>query len=308
MRRQPHQPFILALESRCLLAGNVTFQFTGGTLRLTGDNSANEISVSQGVDGLQIRALNGTRLDGVVNGFRAIANPSLIEINMQGGDDTLHLQGYLGGIVAGLMGSGNDVVRMTSVVNSGAMLFDLGTGNDFWTTFYTADRPNQIGGNLTVRGNSGNDSIGLQKVLVNGEMTLDGAIGVDEIAVFDGIVEGNATVDLGSSNDYMLILRSTFRSASSILGNSGNDLMGIQSSRFVGSTTVNLSSGNDSLVMDENQFTGNLSRIGGSGADLAYQFHDILGGTSTNSGIETLLTTTSPRVEDLYRQLFLRFD
>ncbi len=54
--------------------------------------------------------------------------PTLTEINLQGGNDKLNMNGYVGGIVAALMGSGNDVVRMTSVVNDGAILFDLGSG------------------------------------------------------------------------------------------------------------------------------------------------------------------------------------
>jgi hypothetical protein len=60
--------------------------------------------------------------------------------------------------------------------------------------------------------------------------------------------------------------------------------------------------------MDQNLFAGDLSRIGGTGTDLAYQFNDTVAGASTNSGFETLLTSLTPRVDDLYDQLFLRFD
>ncbi len=52
----------------------------------------------------------------------------------------------------------------------------------------------------------------------------------------------------------------------------------------------------------------NLSRIGGNGTDLAYQFNDTVGGASTNSGFETLLTSLTPQADTLYTQLFQRFD
>lgn len=308
MRRRQSVAAVCALESRQLLAGNVTLSFTGGTLKLTGDNSANEVTVSQSVGGLQIQALNGTKLNGVVNGTQTIANPTLTEINLQGGNDKLSMNGYVGGIVAALMGSGNDVVRMTSVVNEGSILFDLGSGNDFWTTFGSLATPNQVGGNLTVRGNSGNDSIGLQRVLAAGNLTLTGDNGVDQVAVFDSIVDGTSSIDLGNGNDFMLLLRSRFTGTASILGNTGNDVLGSQSGDFRAATTFDLGNGNDSLLMDQNLFAANLSRIGGNGTDLAYQFNDTVGGASTNSGFETLLTSLTPQADTLYTQLFQRFD
>ncbi len=88
-----------------------------------------------------------------------------------------------------------------------------------------------------MRGNSGNDSIGLQRVRVAGNLTLSGDNGVDQ-AVFDSIVDGTTSIDLGTGNDFMLLLRSRFTGTASILGNTGNDVLGSQSGGLPGRDDV----------------------------------------------------------------------
>jgi hypothetical protein len=307
MRRPTYSiAHVSALESRTLLSGNVLFQFSGGVLRLTGDNSNNQIAITQNVEGLQITALNGTKLGGVTNGSQIISNPTSTFIDLKGGDDTLSLEKYLGGTVDVLLGSGNDQVAMTSVVTEGAITVDLGSGNDKLRTGGTAEAPNQAP-SMTFKGNSGNDQLLIDQLLTSGKLSIDCGSGNDVLGLSHVRSTDTARIDLGQGNDLMKVSFSIFNSAATFLGNTGDDIIGINGNRFAALISIDLGNGKDALLSESNQMEANLSRLGGTGTDLSYKNADTVSGTETISGFETQTTTVTPQVTPLITKLNAAF-
>lgn len=286
---------LAALESRALLSGNVLLQFSGGTLRLTGDNSNNQIAITQNVEGLQITALNGTKLGGVTNGTQIISNPTSTFIDLKGGDDTLSMEKYLGGSVNILLGSGNDGLTMTSAVAEGAFTADLGSGNDTLNATGTADSPNQASA-VTLKANSGNDRLLIDQLSTTGKLDIDCSSGNDVLGLSHVRSTDTAKVDLGTGNDLMKVSDSVFNSTATFLGNTGDDIIGSIGNRFASLISIDLGNGKDSLLSESNQMEADVSRLGGTGTDLSYRNSDTVAGTETINGFESLATSTTPQV------------
>lgn len=303
MRRPTYSiAHVAALESRALLSGNVLFQFSGGVLRLTGDNSNNQIAITQSVEGLQITALNGTKLGGVTNATLIISNPTSTIIDLKGGDDTLNLEKYLGGSVNVLLGSGNDRLTMTSAVAEGAFTADLGSGNDTLLAAGTADAPNQASA-VTLKASSGNDRLLIDQLSTTGKLDIDCSSGNDVLGLDHVRSTDIAKVDLGTGNDLMKVRYSVFNSSATLMGNTGDDIIGLLGNRFASLISIDLGNGKDGLLSESNQMEANVSRLGGTGTDLSYKNLDTVAGTDTATGFETQTTTLTPAVIALVNKL-----
>lgn len=304
MRRSLHSHTpIAALESRELLSGNVAFQLNGSTLRITGDNSSNEVSIRQSTGGMIISAVNGTKLNGVTNGTQTIANPSSIVIDLKGGNDILNLQDFLGGQVNVQLGSGNDKLNANSVVCDGSFLVDLGSGNDLLNATGTVETPNQFGGAFEIKGNSGNDKVLIDQFVVNGKSKFDMGNGNDALGLAHGLLNDTLNIDLGNSSDILGILSLRANSTTGVLGNTGDDIVGITQSRFVQNFTVDLGEGKDALLTQNNEFDANVSRVGGNATDVSYKSGDLILGTESITGFEVQTTTITPQITALYNKL-----
>ena len=97
-----------------MLSGSIVATLNGGVLKITGDNSANQIDIRSTGGVLRVITHSNTRLNGVLNGELAFAIPTRTTIDLIGGSDTLTLEGNLGGDVAIQMGSGSDDIRLFS--------------------------------------------------------------------------------------------------------------------------------------------------------------------------------------------------
>lgn len=294
---------VAAMESRQLLAGNVTLSFDGATLQLVGDNSANQIQVSWSAEGLRVQAQTGTRLNGVTNGLLTIAMPSSIAIDLKGANDQLTLAGYLGGQISIQMGSGNDSVRGNSVVCENVFSVDLGSGNDNLRIEGTTVSPNQFGGNLTCNGNTGNDVMKFYESVVYGSLQALGGTGNDGFGGTRQLIHGTTSVDLGTGNDLLGFFQWQCRSAANILGNTGDDIVALHESRFLTSVTIQLGEGRDGLLSYQNQFEAGVTRNGGNANDVLYRSGDSVTGLDTVISFENQATTLTTQVNSLYTRL-----
>jgi hypothetical protein len=177
------------LETRTLMAGNVTAAVAGGVLTITGDKSANVITVTE-LSGGRFQIVGGaTKINGKNQTFVTDPVTSSVNINMQGGSDSLvlHDASVDGGHLTILMGDGNDTATLSNV--------DIGTFLHF-------------------EGNSGNDVLAINNVHVSDPTfaffsTIDMQDGNDVVAAH-GFFDQDLQVTLGSGNDTFALDNSKF--------------------------------------------------------------------------------------------------
>jgi hypothetical protein len=277
------------LETRRLLAGNVSVSRSGNTLFVRGDNAANEIGIfSAGGDDFTVvgtdTTINGSDdLDGQT--FSGIRN---LNVDLRGGDDVVGIaddptglfdipgaveggfpidlttigtteQTALDGFVIIRTGAGADTVALS--VNTGGFVdIATGGGNDD-----VAVLASDIGAHLFIRGEDGSDAVAVLDSFVETTTILEGGRGVDGIFVqtFDG---SSMTVNGGRDNDDIGLFDMALDGSLVVLGEQGSDDINVEFSeaRFV---LINGGDGNDFIDADGLEVFGDLIVLGLGGSD-----------------------------------------
>lgn len=240
------------LERRQMLAGDVSAILTNaGTLRITGTNDANQITITDdGVGHIEINGKpgTGTSVNGAVshvflNTINSEITRDLI-INMRGGDDFVEIDDIF-------------VARNTRM--------NMGTDNDTVGMFDT-----RVEGRLTVSLSSGDDLIGFSRTSVGGNMRITGAAGVDTVG-FAHCFSANSRVNIntGTGSDAIL-LQGEFDEPVVVSAGTGDDLLRTNRMFVHDSVRFQLGGGNDELVVGSawSSFAPfNLTVVGGPGFD-----------------------------------------
>ena len=268
-----------AMESRTLLAGNVTAALVGSDLQLNGDSAANDIRISRTTAGIIVQGLNGTTINGAATDFvaypiAATSNGS-IQANLGAGSDKLQLDGIdLDDALTVDGGAGDDSLGLTSSAIHGRVLFTGGAGND---TFF--GETSTIDGNVSANMGAGNDLFTLRTSEVKGDLTLDGGAGADRLA-FDAVtVGGTLRAGMGEGNDDIRIANGSQLQKVFVTGGRGADLVQINDSTISQSLKAKLGRGNDSVTLGgTTAIQGRVKVRGGQGNNVV----DV--GTATLSG------------------------
>jgi len=200
------------LEPRTTPVGNVTASLAWGTLTLTGDQFANEISITTSAGNILVTGLNGTTVNGLAAPYLA-TSVSAITANLGAGNDSISITSVtLSGNLTINSGSGADLVSIDDL-SAASMLIDLGTGNDSISIGSVSSV--NVTGNLVIRGQSGHDTLAIGTnpplgVTISGDLDVDMGTGNDSVAIGDTnsspmasavSVGGKVTIKLGSGND-----------------------------------------------------------------------------------------------------------
>ena len=177
-----HRAMVESLETRRLLAGNVTAGLDGGgVLVIKGDNKANDFQVIAGFSDTTVVGLNGTTINGGASAnFGGFPN---LKIDTGNGDDKVDLidiYGFIGQDASITTGNGSDtvIIRPASFDSSVEILsIDTGNGDDF------VDIADSAFLDANVKLGNGNDTI-----------KFSGDIGFFGTVVFDG-GHGSDTID-----------------------------------------------------------------------------------------------------------------
>jgi hypothetical protein len=198
------------LESRQLMAGNVAVSVVGGDLRITGDDSANDIAVFQTMQqghvipgSYYVSGLNGTTINGNQGGFYFTGVNRDFNINMGQGDDHLAM-GFVSGFDPSLSNANFIVPRNLSVTmgngNNNLEVKGITVGNN---TSILAGSGNNT---MDVRGNFGtaNGIIRANPLLPiipsrlpHGNLTIQAGGGDDQLEVHNGRVYNDLNIKLG---------------------------------------------------------------------------------------------------------------
>jgi hypothetical protein len=185
-------------------ANNVVALLEGSLLTVTGDNSSNSVLISRSAAGdVTVTGRNGTK----INGLTSVRFPRLqlnaAEIRMEGGSDSVTLQGIQ---------TGND------------LYVNLGSGADRLNT--TA--PVIVGANLTIEGAEGADNIQLTNLTAFEDIFIDG--GLDALTVtLSGLDAGKSlTVISDTARDVINVSNTIVAEVLSVESKAGNNSINLR--------------------------------------------------------------------------------
>ena len=141
-----------SLERRLPLAGNVTAQFSGSTLLLTGDALDNVLMVASAAGGkMAVLGVSGTTINGSTNAFTTPRAVTGIVANLNGGNDAIGFgnNATVFGNQIGFLG-----ITLVPPFNAGAVQAAINAAASGVTTF-------SLPGSLSVTTGDGNDAVGI---------------------------------------------------------------------------------------------------------------------------------------------------
>jgi hypothetical protein len=220
---------IESLESRTMMAGDVTAALAGGDLVLNGDNDSNEVVIraTNQVGQFVIEGLNGTTINGQASATISGVNDDF-RINLRNGNNALLLTAervdgnqslfQINDDVQIRTGNGNDVVVFDNVRVIGNTSLNTGDGDDTAVFFES-----RLAGDL--RGNMGNgdDFIGLDSSRVDGRVRTNLGSGNDYFITFDSNLNDRVDANMGSGDDLMGLVNTTFEDDLRVNGSNGLD-------------------------------------------------------------------------------------
>jgi hypothetical protein len=280
-----------ALETRRMLDGNVTANFTGGVLTLHGDSTSNAVEVfNTSADVVEVLGLSQASLPTTVGGAPSQLFQHVVSIvldfnngqtGVNQGDDAIVLTKlHLTGSASIGLGTGNDIVALGNFDNTGGLVdsavdgtqgavtienglaIDLqGGDNTVAAKDVTLDGP--AGPNLTITG-AGNDDISLNHVAVNHAIAVT-ETGSTTFNMTQGLCN-SFRMSLGIGNDSVSIDHTTVGHTLSIKADVGDDSVSLDN---IGadSLKLDLGAGTNQLTVTHAAITHDAIIKGGTGND-----------------------------------------
>lgn len=259
------------LETRALLAGNISVDVAGGNLLIRGDNGANQVAVLQLDDGAYaVVGFNGTEVEGEAEPFIVEGITGNIDIDLKKGNDLLGVGNEVSGLIAlaqdlGFGGALGDAVALEA---------------DLLALLEDAEAPArlEVPRHLLVRAGDGRDGVGVSADIGRG-VNVNLGSGNNTFALVGSTVEDNVIVRAGSGADHLLVLGSQIDGVlDANLGN-GQNLVEIFGSS-IGKTAVLITGKHrDIIAIVDSSIDDHLIVRTGSGRD------DVLGLAGQGSGL-----------------------
>ena len=270
-RRSRSHYAVESLESRTLLAGNVSAVVEDGNLSLTGDSDNNSVEVSV-VDGdVVVTGLDGTTINDSSDPFVAFAGTDEINGNfsssLDSGDDTLRITGPL--TVTGTTTisdpSGASQVGITDAMFDGNVTIKTGSSADAVSIVGST-----FGSRLRVYAGSGDNQVSLFETTVEGGVAVSSWTGYGRFDRFNESRIGRKLRDrfprLYSRISSRILSRGLFSRGLFNVGTAGGNNIVVESST-VGALTVRTGRGEDNVIVQDSTIDGPLKAKTGSGDD-----------------------------------------
>jgi VCBS repeat-containing protein len=270
-------------EDRTLLAGNVVVSLAAsGLLTVRGDQSANNIAITQTASGLQVASTDSgaTEINGSAGPFTASSTVKSISIALKGGDNTLQV-GDPSGSPLDLAGnlvisatSGNNTITIANVKIGKGLSITAGSGNNTIVIGGTSTTSRQdpltdvdlgtvsVDTNLIVSAGSGNDTVSVVNAWVGGKLSIGVGSGNDDVSLMssdDATISKSLVVSAGSGPDDVLIVGYTVDSNVMIDTRQGADTIGMFSDTFDRAVTVQGGGGSNSYLTNSSDFPNTFS-------------------------------------------------
>lgn len=198
---------IESLETRDLMAGNVTVKVTNGNFVLTGDAAANVVTITQPKAGhLLVQGTNGTTVNGKASVDLAFSGNATF--NLGGGADRLTI-GNAEAMVSfshGLTingGTGIDKVALQHVLGS-SLTANLGAADDSAADSLVVRQCN-FNLNATVTTGGGSDQVTILNSRVNGTTLIDTGAAADAVTLSNSEFMNDFRLYLRAGDDHLLM-------------------------------------------------------------------------------------------------------
>jgi hypothetical protein len=208
------------LETREVMAGNVTAAVNNGVLNIVGDNQSNGVLIQQiGDKQFKITGQN-QNASTTINGqaYVTVSNVSKdIVVNLNGGDDFVIVEGLAGYQLAGSLkvnaGDGYDSVSVNKLTVQKDLVVQMGAGDD---------------------------SASVRSTRVGQDVKFDGSTGDDSFSTNDSIVGRDASVSLGAGSDSASFYQSSIRRDVKVVGEAGDDSASVSKSEVYRDASLSL--------------------------------------------------------------------
>ncbi|MCU0877923.1 MAG: hypothetical protein MUF06_09080 [Pirellulaceae bacterium] len=235
------------LETRAMLAGNVSVSVSGGNLLVRGDNSSNQIAIVQLDAGeYAVVGLNGTEVNGGTDPVVKSGVTNNIDVDLKNGHDVLGISNDIDFLEElayeeGLelpdlelpedapecltvpkhlnikLGSGNDAAAVGAKVGL-RINADLGSGNDaLWV------EGSKVGDDIIARGGSGHDYLYINKTKIAQMLDVNMGDGENGVYVDCTQIGESAVIRTGKNNDYVYVVESQIEDNLIVRTGSGHD-------------------------------------------------------------------------------------
>ena len=267
-RRTPSALAGQALEARRVPTVTATLS-AAGALALTGDNTANDISITGNVatGNVTLQGNNGTQitLNGVTAAQHVVDLVHTVNGTFGTAADKVLLNDMILGTITLNMGLGGDTIEMDNLFANGVTL-NGGDGDN------SININNVRFGATNITTGTGTDKVNVNQAKIVGALTISTGFGGDSVSLDDNGVtnglrvigalkiitsDGDDDVDLGSNST------STFGSITIDAGKGDDEVENI-SGRVLGAVSVKTGDGNDFIDFDAGAF-GTISVDAGSG-------------------------------------------
>ena len=282
-----------SLESRCLLAADLSVEQIGDDLLISGSDLDDRVMITGGA---QPGEFNVTHFSFDPNSERPVPAPQ-----------ELHFEGVFGDIVVKL-GRGNDELRVEDAHVLGNLTIDLGDGDDsiaFGGTLgnrqiYAVtsimlpprdETPLEVQGDLRIALGAGNDNVDQSSTTVHGNERIETGSGNDDVFLHslygNNVIDAALSVNLGegadlatlsafhvggsaivydNSGDASIVLGGNVDGSAVIKTGGGNDRIGLYA-RVQGNLVVSTGVGNDEINQQRGNIAGNEVLLTGPGND-----------------------------------------
>ena len=262
-----------ALESRQLLAGNVTAVITDfGNLLIVGDSADNVVQVDvDGFGNVEVTGHEGTHVNSTNLSSSQLSGD--IRIALFGGDDSLVLDGPGDHVpvnnISILTGTGDDAAIVSNMSEiAGSVGIFTGSGDDQAAIKYSS-----AGGNMTISSGSGDDTNTIANANAANLTMLTGT-GNDSDTIYYSVATNNVTI-ISTAGDDVVDIESVISSNLSISTGSGDDQLEMTDVHTKYNAVVATGGGADSVIISHSTVSGDLYVNTGSGNDeLAMKYVD----------------------------------
>jgi len=222
------------LESRAMLAGNVTAQLIGQSAFINGDAADNSVQVLVEGGNVVVRGADGTTVNGSTNDFVLATGTSQISgsifARLSNGNDNFAVNGVTVGRHVSINGGrGNDRIVLTNSIVNRNVAMAGSSGNDVLVVSTTS-----IGRHLSISGGGGSDDIVIDDSQIGQDARLRGGSGDDDIVVRNSQIGDDLAAATHRGNDMVMIDASSIGDRSRIAGGTGSDNVVIQGTSSFG--------------------------------------------------------------------------
>jgi hypothetical protein len=221
-----------SLETRDLMAGNVTASVVNNNLVIRGDSQPNIVKISQVAANTFVIAGTGTTINGQAS--VSLTATGDMAINLGAGNDRL------------TMGATGEVIQLPGKLN-----INLSAGADRLAILRT--RGTDAGISLGITGEEDADFLSLTRVMFTGTINARMGGGDDELRLSSAQVSTYFRADLGTGSDDVSLTNITTGKLAVLLG-TGNDRL-----NFAGLNTFN-----DRVVLDGGEGTDRAEELSGT--------------------------------------------